>query len=147
MLAACESALPVDVAVFTAAVADWRPSIAANNKIKKQTESPPPSLALEANPDILATIAQGERRPSLVVGFAAETEDVIANAKRKLARKHCDWIIANDVSVASGVMGGDRNTVHLVRAGATESWPELDKTEVGRRLVMRISETLKGRAA
>lgn len=147
MLAACESALPVDVAVFTAAVADWRPSVAANNKIKKQAGSPPPRLTLEANPDILATIAKCAKRPSLVIGFAAETDDVIANAKTKLANKHCDWIVANDVSAASGVMGGDRNTVHIVRAGATESWPELDKTEVGRRLVVRIGETLKGRAA
>jgi phosphopantothenoylcysteine decarboxylase / phosphopantothenate---cysteine ligase len=147
MMAACESALPVDVAVFTAAVADWRPSVAANHKMKKQAGAPPPSVTLEANPDILATISQGAKRPLLVIGFAAETEDVIANAKAKLVRKHCDWIVANDVSAASGVMGGDRNTVHLVRAGATESWPELDKAEVGRRLVTRIAEILKGRAA
>jgi phosphopantothenoylcysteine decarboxylase/phosphopantothenate--cysteine ligase len=147
MMAACESALPVDVAVFTAAVADWRPAVAANSKIKKQSGAPPPTLALERNPDILATISQGAKRPSLVIGFAAETEDVIANATTKLAKKHCDWIVANDVSAASGVMGGDRNTVHLVRTGTTESWPELDKSEVGRRLVMRIAETLKGRAA
>ncbi len=147
MMAACQSALPVDVAVFTAAVADWRPSVAANHKIKKQAGAPPPSVALEANPDILAAISQGAKRPSLVIGFAAETEDVIANAKAKLAKKHCDWIVANDVSAASGVMGGDRNTVHIVRAGTTESWPELDKIEVGRRLVMRVAETLKGRAA
>ena len=147
MMAACESALPVDVAVFTAAVADWRPSVAANNKIKKQAGAPVPSIMLEANPDILATISQGAKRPSLVIGFAAETEDVITNAKTKLARKHCDWIVANDVSASSGVMGGDRNSVHLVRAGGTESWPELDKAEVGRRLVMRVAETLKGRAA
>jgi phosphopantothenoylcysteine decarboxylase/phosphopantothenate--cysteine ligase len=147
MMAACESALPVDVAVFTAAVADWRPSIAANHKMKKQAGTPPPSVTLEPNPDILAAISQGARRPSLVIGFAAETEDVIANAQAKLVRKHCDWIVANDVSAESGVMGGDRNTIHLVRAGAIESWPELDKLEVGRRLVTRIAETLKGRAA
>jgi phosphopantothenoylcysteine decarboxylase/phosphopantothenate--cysteine ligase len=147
MMAACESALPVDVAVFSAAVADWRPALALNSKMKKQDGQLPPSVALEANPDILATISQGPRRPSLVVGFAAETEDVIAHAKSKLAKKRCDWIIANDVSPASGVMGGDRNSVHLIRADATESWPELDKIEVGRRLVARIAETLKGRAA
>jgi phosphopantothenoylcysteine decarboxylase/phosphopantothenate--cysteine ligase len=147
MMAACESSLPVDVAVLTAAVADWRPAIAANQKLKKQADAPPPAVTLEANPDILATISQGARRPSLVVGFAAETEDVIANAKAKLTKKRCDWIVANDVSAASGVMGGDRNTVYLVRAGATESWPELDKLEVGRRLVARIAETLKGHAA
>jgi phosphopantothenoylcysteine decarboxylase/phosphopantothenate--cysteine ligase len=147
MMAACESALPVDVAVFTAAVADWRPSIAANHKMKKQAGTPPPSVTLEANPDILAAISQGARRPSLVIGFAAETEDVIANAQAKLLTKHCDWIVANDVGAGTGVMGGDRNTIHLVRAGAIESWPELDKLEVGRRLVTRIAETLKGRAA
>ena len=147
MMAACESSLPVDVAVLTAAVADWRPAIAANQKMKKQAGALPPAVTLEANPDILATISQGARRPSLVVGFAAETEDVIANAKVKLAKKRCDWIVANDVSAASGVMGGDRNAVHLVLAGATESWPELDKQEVGRRLVARIAETLKGHPA
>jgi len=147
MMAACESSLPVDVAVLTAAVADWRPAIAANQKMKKQAGALPPAVTLEANPDILATISQGARRPSLVVGFAAETEDVIANAKVKLAKKRCDWIVANDVSAASGVMGGDRNAVHLVLAGATESWPGLDKQEVGRRLVARIAETLKGHAA
>jgi phosphopantothenoylcysteine decarboxylase/phosphopantothenate--cysteine ligase len=147
MMTACESALPVDVAVFTAAVADWRPSAAANSKIKKQDGAPPPQIALAANPDILATISHSAKRPSLVVGFAAETENVVAHARSKLAKKGCDWIIANDVSPATGIMGGDRNTIHLVTSNSTEDWPELDKSEVGRRLVARIAETLKGRAA
>ncbi len=147
MMSACESHLPVDVAVFTAAVADWRPSAAANNKIKKQDGAPPPQIALAANPDILATISRGAKRPALVVGFAAETENVVDHARAKLAKKGCDWIVANDVSPATGIMGGDRNTVHLVTSNSTEDWPELDKSEVGRRLVARIADTLKGRAA
>ena len=147
MLAACEATLPADVAVFTAAVADWRPEIAANNKIKKQDGQNAPSVKLVANPDILATIARGAKRPSLVIGFAAETENVIAHAKEKLGRKGCDWIVANDVSPATGIMGGDKNTVHLITKAATESWPELDKGEVGRRLVARVAQSLKGRAA
>ncbi len=147
MLAACEATLPADVAVFTAAVADWRPELAANNKIKKQDTGAAPTVKLIANPDILATIARGSRRPSLVIGFAAETENVIAHARDKLARKGADWIVANDVSPATGIMGGDKNTVHLITQGATESWPELDKSEVGKRLVARVAQTLKGRAA
>jgi phosphopantothenoylcysteine decarboxylase/phosphopantothenate--cysteine ligase len=147
MMTACESQLPVDVAVFTAAVADWRPSAAANSKIKKQEGAPPPQIALAANPDILAAISHSAKRPSLVVGFAAETENVVAHARAKLAKKGCDWIVANDVSPSTGIMGGNRNTVHLVTAQSTEDWPELDKAEVGRRLVARIAQTLKGRAA
>jgi phosphopantothenoylcysteine decarboxylase/phosphopantothenate--cysteine ligase len=147
MLAACEATLPADVAVFTAAVADWRPEVAANNKIKKQDAQAAPAVKLVANPDILATIARGAKRPSLVIGFAAETENVIQHAKDKLARKGCDWIVANDVSPATGIMGGDTNTVHLITKAATESWPELDKGEVGRRLVARVAQSLKGRAA
>lgn len=147
MMAACEATLPADVAVFTAAVADWRPETAANNKIKKQEGVAAPSVKLAANPDILSTIAHGAKRPALVVGFAAETENVIAHAKTKLAKKGCDWIVANDVSPSTGIMGGDRNTVHLITAKKTESWPELDKSEVGTRLVARIAETLKGHAA
>ena len=147
MLAACEATLPADVAVFTAAVADWRPEVAANNKIKKQEGAASPSVKLIANPDILATISRGQKRPALVIGFAAETESVVAHAKEKLARKGCDWIVANDVSPATGIMGGDKNTVHIITAKTTESWPELDKSEVGRRLVARIAETLRGRAA
>lgn len=145
MLAACESVLPVDVAVFTAAVADWRPATAANNKIKKADNGPPP-LTLVGNPDILATLSRGAKRPPLVIGFAAETENVIANAIQKRTKKGCDWIIANDVSAGTGVMGGDRNTVHLISADGTESWPEMDKAEVAKRLTQRIAATL-GHAA
>jgi phosphopantothenoylcysteine decarboxylase / phosphopantothenate---cysteine ligase len=147
MLAACQSVLPVDVGVFAAAVADWRPERAANSKIKKADDGATPGIKLVANPDILATIAKGPKRPSLVIGFAAETEDVIAHAKAKRAKKGCDWIVANDVSPATGIMGGDKNTVHLITANASESWPEMDKAEVGRRLAARIAEALKGRAA
>jgi len=147
MLAACKSVLPVDVGVFAAAVADWRPELAANSKIKKADDGASPGVKLIANPDILATIAKGSKRPSLVIGFAAETEDVIAHAKAKRAKKGCDWIVANDVSPATGIMGGDKNTVHLITANATESWPEMDKADVGRRLAQRIAEALKGKAA
>jgi len=147
MLAACEAVLPVDVAVCTAAVADWRPERAANNKIKKTEGAAPPSVPLTANPDILATIAKSDRRPSLVIGFAAETENVIAHAEAKRAKKGCDWIVANDVSPATGIMGGDKNTVHLITGAGTESWPEMDKSEVGSRLAARIADALKGKAA
>jgi phosphopantothenoylcysteine decarboxylase/phosphopantothenate--cysteine ligase len=147
MLAACESVLPVDVAVCTAAVADWRPEALANQKIKKSDDPASPSVKLTANPDILATLSRGERRPALVVGFAAETENVVEHAREKRIRKGCDWIVANDVSLATGIMGGERNTVHLITANATENWPELDKGEVGRRLAVRIGEALKGKAA
>ncbi|HVU20764.1 MAG TPA: bifunctional phosphopantothenoylcysteine decarboxylase/phosphopantothenate--cysteine ligase CoaBC [Rhizomicrobium sp.] len=147
MLAACESVLPVDVAVCAAAVADWRPETAANGKIKKTAGAPPPSVALTANPDILATLSKGTRRPQLVIGFAAETDNVIQHAKDKRARKGCDWIVANDVSPSTGVMGGDKNTVHLITANSTEDWPEMDKKDVGARLAARIAETLKGKAA
>jgi len=146
MLAACESLLPVDVAIFTAAVADWRPAAVANNKIKKHAEATP-AIALAENPDILATIAQSNKRPALVIGFAAETENVLAHAREKLEKKACDWVIANDVSPGTGIMGGDRNAVHIVRRDGIESWPELDKREVGQRLVARIAETLGKRAA
>jgi phosphopantothenoylcysteine decarboxylase/phosphopantothenate--cysteine ligase len=147
MLAACESALPVDVAVCTAAVADWRPQTVANGKIKKTPGAPPPTLTLAANPDILATLSRRTNRPQLVVGFAAETENVVAHARDKRARKGCDWIVANDVSPATGIMGGERNTVHLITADTTEDWPELDKREVGTRLAARIADALKGKAA
>ena len=145
MLAACHSILPVDVAVCTAAVADWRPEIAANNKIKKSEKVP--SVKLVPNPDILSTLSHEARRPAIVVGFAAETDDILANAKAKRVQKGCDWIVANDVSLHTGVMGGDRNTVHVITADGTESWPELDKAEVGRRLAMKIAGALKGKAA
>ncbi len=137
MLAAAQSALPVDVAVF-----DWRPSEPRNAKIKKSGTTP--SIALAENPDILATIAQaGKSRPALVVGFAAETDDLIANAKTKLDRKGCDWIVANDVSPESGTFGGSDNTVHLVSAAGVDSWPPMSKSEVAERLADRIAAQLK----
>jgi phosphopantothenoylcysteine decarboxylase / phosphopantothenate---cysteine ligase len=143
MLAAVEKALPADIAVFAAAVADWRPQQASQSKIKKQGR--PPTIELVENPDILATIARRKSgRPPLVVGFAAETDNVIANAKAKLARKGCDWIVANDVSPATGIMGGDSNTVHLVTADAVEDWPPQSKEDVARALIARIAATLQG---
>ena len=147
MMAACEASLPADVAVCTAAVADWRPEIAATHKIKKENGQTTPTIRLVENPDILATLARHRQRPHLLIGFAAETEDVIDHAAAKRVRKACDWIVANDVSPHTGVMGGDRNTVHLITADGTESWPELDKTEVGTRLTARIAQSLKGKAA
>lgn len=144
MLAACEAALPVDVAVFTAAVTDWRPETSANHKIKK-TEAGVPTVRLTPNPDILATISRSAKRPSLIIGFAAETEDVLAHATEKRKQKGCDWIVANDVS--TGVMGGDNNTIHLITADTTEDWPELDKKEVATRLTARIAFALKEKAA
>jgi phosphopantothenoylcysteine decarboxylase/phosphopantothenate--cysteine ligase len=130
------------VAVFAAAVADWRVSTASAGKIKKGAGGPP-LLKLTENPDILATVAHSRSgRPSLVVGFAAETDHIIAHAKEKLARKGCDWIVANDVSAESGVMGGDRNTVHLVSANGVESWPSQSKEEVARALVGHIADAL-----
>ncbi|MBI1330064.1 MAG: bifunctional phosphopantothenoylcysteine decarboxylase/phosphopantothenate--cysteine ligase CoaBC [Alphaproteobacteria bacterium] len=146
MLAACESVLPVDVAVCAAAVADWRPEVATNSKIKKTDDGASPSLKLVHNPDILATLSRSEKRPGLVIGFAAETDDVIAHAQAKLQRKGCDWIVANDVSPSTGIMGGDRNTVHIISKSGVEDWPELEKGEVGRRLAVRIAQAL-GRAA
>ena len=147
MLAACESALPADVAVMTAAVADWRPEIAANNKIKKEKDAAAPSIKMVENPDILATLAKHAKRPGLLIGFAAETENVVAYAQAKLAKKDCDWIVANDVSPATGIMGGDKNTVHVVTREGVEDWPQMPKTEVGTRLAARIAQALKGAAA
>lgn len=147
MLAACQSVSDLDVAVCTAAVADWRPEIAANNKIKKTDDKTAPTVKLTHNPDILATLSQAENRPALVIGFAAETENVIPHAQAKRLRKGCDWIIANDVSPQTGIMGGDKNQVHLISAQGTETWPELDKTEVGTRLAARIANHLKGQPA
>jgi phosphopantothenoylcysteine decarboxylase/phosphopantothenate--cysteine ligase len=147
MLAAVERALPADMAVFCAAVADWRAVEAMPQKIKKGSGAPP-ALALAENPDILAAIAhRTEDRPTLVVGFAAETEAVVDHARQKLARKGCDLIVANDVSPESGVMGGERNTVHLVTPEGVETWPTLDKDEVARRLVAHLAGRLQaGRA-
>jgi phosphopantothenoylcysteine decarboxylase / phosphopantothenate---cysteine ligase len=144
MLAAVTKALPADVAVFAAAVADWRVAQPNANKIKKQGGGSP-KLALVENPDILATVAKSvDTRPRLVIGFAAETEHIVKHAKEKLARKGCDWIVANDVSATGGAMGGDSNTVHLVTARGVESWPPQSKQEVARALVLRIAEALAG---
>jgi phosphopantothenoylcysteine decarboxylase/phosphopantothenate--cysteine ligase len=144
MLAAVEAALPADVAVMAAAVADWRPDIAANSKIKKTTDRVVPLIKLVENPDILATLAQHALRPRLLIGFAAETDDVVPNAVAKRARKGADWIIANDVS--GDVMGGDKNRVHLVDESGVQDWPEMTKTEVGARLAAAIAAKLKGAA-
>ena len=145
MLQAVEHALPVDVAIFAAAVADWRVANAGKQKLKKQAGKTTPELSLVENPDILATIAKRKtQRPKLVIGFAAETENVAANAKAKLASKGCDWILANDVSPQSGVMGGDRNTITLVRASGVEAWPPQSKDEVAATLIARIADALKG---
>jgi phosphopantothenoylcysteine decarboxylase/phosphopantothenate--cysteine ligase len=138
MLAACERALPADVGVFAAAVADFRPAQAADRKQKKSTM--PDAVALAENPDILATIAGHAQRPRLVIGFAAETHDVIGHAQEKRLRKNADWIVANDVS--GDVMGGAENTVHLVTGNGVETWPRLPKEEVGRKLAARIAEAL-----
>lgn len=138
MLATCVSELPADIAIFTAAVADWRVAAQATDKLKKRS-SGPPNLALAENPDILATIARHASRPQIVVGFAAETERVTEHATEKLKKKKCDVIVANDVSKASGVFGGDHNTVHLVTAAGVESWPRLTKDEVAHRLMERLA--------
>lgn len=141
MLAAVEAALPADAAVFAAAVADWRVASAGNSKIKKTGSAP--ALTLTENPDILATIARRETgRPRLVVGFAAETDDLLAHARAKRLRKGCDWLVANDVGPGTGVMGGTENKVTLITAEGEESWPRLDKTEVAERLADRIAEAL-----
>jgi phosphopantothenoylcysteine decarboxylase/phosphopantothenate--cysteine ligase len=147
MLAACQAAGQaagrLDVAVFAAAVADWKAAKPATAKIKKKPGAAPPALELTANPDILATISKpGPMRPMLVVGFAAETENLVANAVDKRQRKGCDWIVANDVSPATGTFGGERNTVHLVSADGVEDWPTLAKEEVAVRLATRIAERL-----
>jgi phosphopantothenoylcysteine decarboxylase/phosphopantothenate--cysteine ligase len=143
MLAACEAALPVDVAICAAAVADWRPAQRGNQKIKKNGGGAR-SLELTANPDILATLAQSKNaRPRLVIGFAAETEQVIEHARDKLKRKGCDWILANDVAEGSGTFGGESNRIHLISAAGVEDWPSLSKTDVARRLARRIAAQLR----
>jgi len=142
MLKAVENALPADAAIFAAAVADWRADRPSDSKIKKQPGQTP-TLMLTENPDILATIAHlRSNRPRLVVGFAAETNDIIANARAKLAKKGCDWIVANDVSPATGIMGGDSNTVHLVTASGVEDWPPQSKDDVARSLIERVVTAL-----
>ncbi|TPQ28305.1 bifunctional phosphopantothenoylcysteine decarboxylase/phosphopantothenate--cysteine ligase CoaBC [Bradyrhizobium guangdongense] len=146
MLEQVEASLPVDIAIFAAAVADWRVANAGEQKLKKTSAGMPP-LQLVENPDILATISKmKDKRPPLVIGFAAETEHLIDNAKAKLKRKGCDWIVANDVSPATGVMGGDRNTVHLLTRNegdiAVDSWPVMTKDQVATELVAHIAKSL-----
>ncbi len=141
MLAACEAALPADIVICAAAVADWRMASDTEQKLKKQPGGEAPALALVENPDILATLSHLEaNRPGLVIGFAAETEKVVEHATAKRQRKGCDWIVANDVSPATGVMGGDLNTVHLIMADGREDWPLLPKQAVAERLARRIAE-------
>jgi phosphopantothenoylcysteine decarboxylase/phosphopantothenate--cysteine ligase len=146
MLRAVEAALPSDIGIFAAAVADWRTAEAGEQKMKKDG-SGPPKLTLTENPDILATISKlKSKRPALVIGFAAETEKVIEHAKAKLKRKGCDWIVANDVSAEGGAMGGDTNAVHLITADGVDSWPTQSKDDVARTLVARIAAALNGEA-
>ena len=146
MLAACQAALPVDVAVCAAAVSDWRPAEAKGQKLKKNGGGPP-EIALTTNPDILATLAQaGNQRPRLVVGFAAETEKVIPHAQAKRAKKGCDWILANDVAPGTGTFGGSDNLVHLIDAEGVDSWPRMSKDQVAERLGQRIADWLDARA-
>ena len=141
MLAACRTSLPVEVAVCAAAVADWRSAARAQQKMKKN--GAPASLELTANPDILAELSKaGDLRPSLVIGFAAETENVVAQAQEKLARKGCDWILANDVAPASGTFGGENNQINLIRAEGVEPWPQMTKVAVAERLCREIAATL-----
>jgi phosphopantothenoylcysteine decarboxylase/phosphopantothenate--cysteine ligase len=143
MLAACKWALPADVAVCAAAVADWGVAAPAEQKLKKTPGGAPPALALCPNPDILAELsAAAPSRPRLVVGFAAAPENLVAPAREKRARKGCDWIVANDVSPRTGTFGGDANQVHLITADACDAWPALDKRDVAARLATRIAEAL-----
>ncbi len=138
MLAACEAALPADIAVMAAAVADWRVAREATQKLKKEAGAAPPALSMALNPDILASIAAHPvQRPALVVGFAAETEKVVEHATAKRIRKGCDWIVANDVS--GDVMGGDANRVQLITEDGVEDWPRMPKEEVARHLALRIA--------
>jgi phosphopantothenoylcysteine decarboxylase/phosphopantothenate--cysteine ligase len=137
MLAACESSLPADIAVFAAAVSDWRPSQLSYDKLKKGNSAP--VIETTENPDILKTIANHvNNRPDLVIGFAAETGDVVGKARPKLRRKGCDWILANDVSIGTGTFGGDLNTIHMIQEAGTEHWPEMTKVRVADCLVEKI---------
>ena len=146
MLEAVEAALPADVAIMAAAVADWRVAKASSGKLKKDGSGQVPPLALVENPDILATIGRHHTlRPALVVGFAAETADLLANARAKRLAKGADWILANDVSPEDGIMGGDENAIHLITGEGVEDWPRLPKGEVAERLVARIGEALRVR--
>ncbi len=136
------SRLPVDIAVMVAAVADWRVAGSSEQKIKKQPGDAPPALQLIENPDILKTVGHHEKRPKLVVGFAAETQDVEKNGRAKLERKGADYIVANDVSAETGIMGGDRNSVKIISNEGIEAWPDMDKAEVAKRLAALIAEKL-----
>ncbi|MBN9673072.1 bifunctional phosphopantothenoylcysteine decarboxylase/phosphopantothenate--cysteine ligase CoaBC [Roseibium aggregatum] len=143
MLIAVEANLPADIAIMAAAVADWRVAAQGAQKIKKDGSGKPPALELAENPDILATVGHHDSlRPGLLIGFAAETQNLIDNARSKLERKNADWIVANDVSPETGIMGGDANTVRLVTRDGVEDWPEMGKTDVARRIIARAAEAL-----
>jgi phosphopantothenoylcysteine decarboxylase / phosphopantothenate---cysteine ligase len=143
MLAAVQNSLPADVIVCAAAVADWRVARPSRAKIKKRAGAPPPELALALNPDILATVSKPSRgRPRLVIGFAAETENIVAAAREKRKRKGCDWILANDVSPGTGAFGGDSNKMVLLTGEGEETWPRLSKREIGLRLAAKIAQFL-----
>ncbi|MDE9451267.1 bifunctional phosphopantothenoylcysteine decarboxylase/phosphopantothenate--cysteine ligase CoaBC [Aliiroseovarius sp. Z3] len=145
MLEAVQAALPADAAVFAAAVADWRVASASDKKIKKDKKGSLPVLEFAENPDILATVSQMKKgRPALVVGFAAETNDVVANATAKRKRKGCDWIVANDVSPETGIMGGSENAVTLISDQGADDWPRMGKDDVARQLAARIAEAIGG---
>ena len=142
MLKAVEAALPCDVAIFAAAVADWRVVVANDSKMKKENGKLP-ILEFAENPDILSTVAQRDvDRPALVIGFAAETDNIVKNACAKLDKKGCDWIVANDVSPETGVMGGNENAVHLITAQGVDTWDRMGKTKVAERLVQKISDVM-----
>ncbi len=143
MYQAVEAALPADIAVMAAAVADWRVATDSKEKIKKDGNGPP-SLELIENPDILAAVSRHEKRPALVIGFAAETRSVTEHAQAKLKRKGCDWIVANDVTPETGIMGGTDNDVQLITANVVEDWPPMAKSDVADRLVKKAAEFLKG---
>ncbi|MBA2126403.1 bifunctional phosphopantothenoylcysteine decarboxylase/phosphopantothenate--cysteine ligase CoaBC [Hyphomicrobium methylovorum] len=148
MQRAVEAALPADIAIFAAAVADWRIASPSTAKIKKNADAAPPTLVLAENADILKEIAHRKtKRPALVIGFAAETNDVLEHAKRKLKTKGADWIVANDVSPQTGIMGGDRNTVHLLTGAGIESWPDMSKADVARQLIAMAAKHLAAKRA
>ena len=143
MLAAVQAALPADAAVFAAAVADWRVANVADSKLKKDGSGQATALQFIENPDILAIVSKAAMRPRLVVGFAAETDDLLAHARAKRTKKGCDWIVANDVSPANGIMGGAENAVTLITGETEEAWPRMTKDAVARRLALRMAEALK----
>jgi phosphopantothenoylcysteine decarboxylase/phosphopantothenate--cysteine ligase len=147
MLDAVLAALPADVAIMAAAVADWRPARQSAGKIKKDGSGRTPSLALTENPDILATVGHHQTlRPRLLIGFAAETDDLLTNARKKLDRKGADLILANDVSPETGIMGGEENAIRVVSRSGVEDWPRLAKSDVARKIVERAAETLAAKS-